>query len=61
MERVNELKLRLEKEIGSKSDVLSLYREWLDLSNIKSEEEGMPSEEAYKDENIKRFIKDMQS
>ena len=55
------LRIRLEKELGNKIDVLSKYRWWLDISKINSENNGYPSEEAYDEKNIKNFIHEMQS
>lgn len=61
MAHAENLKARLEKELGNNTDVLSSYRRFLDESNIPAELEGWPTEEAYDEKNIKEFISIMQS
>jgi len=62
LDRANRLRLSLEDKIGDKQDVLSLYRKWLDGNGIPAERsDGWPTEHAYALDNIKSFVKDMQS
>lgn len=52
------LRIKLELELNSKTDVLGDYRKWLDDNGINSETDGFPSEEAYirVDDYIKELL-----
>jgi hypothetical protein len=56
LDRAERLEQRLRAALQTKADVLQMYREWLDGENIPAETDGWPSEEAYGEQNIHRFI-----
>ena len=57
MERIDDLRHRLEGVFGGYNDVLGDFRSWLDENKIDAEtHNGFPTEIAYK--NVDRYIKE---